>query len=470
MEEDGDMWSVVRGSLPSHRPVAAGLIGLSLLLPLAACGRGKEDEKGKTAAAGPPSPAVVVAEVVQRTVPITSEFVARTDAQDTVEIRARVQAFLQEQHFTEGTLVKKGQLLFTLDKREYEAQLQEARARLAKAEADLASATDRATVETAKANLDVARAQLGRADTEVRRLKPLAEQRAVPQQDYDNALASQEEARANVESRKASLSTAEVNQRTSTQEAEAAIQAARAAIAQAELNIDYCAIRSPIDGLIGKREVAPGNLVGRNEATLLATVSRLDPLRVFLSISEAEYLQFVASRKKGQAKAGAQIELLLADGSVFPHKGRVIIADRAVDVATGTLTIIAEFPNPEMLLRPGQFGRALVAAEERPAAILIPQLAVQEVQGAKTVLVVGPDNTVALRTITPGESVGQYLIVRDGVKPGERVIVEGIQKARPGGKVEPSLAPAGTPPGLEAGERAAAARAGAKPAGPAAGR
>jgi membrane fusion protein (multidrug efflux system) len=310
--------------------------------------------------------------------------VARTDAQDTVEIRARVQAFLEQQHFTEGTMVRKGELLFTLDKREYEAQLQQARAQLAKADADLESA----------------KAKLAKAQQEVARYRPLAAARAVPQQDLDNALAAEEVARAGVD------------------QARAAIEAAKAAIAQAELNISYCTIRSPIDGLIGKREVAPGNLVGRGEATLLATVSRLDPLRVFLSISEAEYLRFMASRQKGQTRGGAQIELLLADGSVFPHKGRIIIADRAVDVATGTLSIIAEFPNPEGLLRPGQFGRALVAAEERLNAILVPQLAVQEIQGTKTVLVVGTDNMVALRTITPAESVGEYLIVTGGGQAG----------------------------------------------------
>jgi membrane fusion protein (multidrug efflux system) len=199
-----------------------------------------------------------------------------------------------------------------------------------------------------------------------------------------------------------------VNKKSSIEQAEAAIEAAKATIDQAELNISYCTIRSPINGLIGKREVAPGNLVGRGEATLLATVSRLDPLRVFLSISEAEYLRFVAAQKKGQARPPALIELVLADGTVFPHKGRVIIADRAVDLATGTLSIIAEFPNPEMLLRPGQFGRALVAAEERPNAILVPQRAVVEVQGQQVVLVVGEDNMVAQRTITPAESVGEY--------------------------------------------------------------
>jgi membrane fusion protein, multidrug efflux system len=436
---------------PGHRPFVNGVCLVAPLLVaslLAGCGEGKSAAEKK---APPPPPAVVVAEVVQRTVPIRSEFVARTDAQDTVEIRARVQAFLEGQHFTEGTMVKKDQVLFTLDKREYEAQLKQGRAQLAKAQADLAFAKEQATVDTAKANLDVALAVLNKTDTDVRRLKPLAEQRAVPQQDYDNALANQQGARADVEAKKAALETARVNQKNGIEQAEAAIEAANATIAQAELNISYCTIRSPIAGLIGKREVAPGNLVGRLQATLLATVSRLDPLRVYLSVSEADYLRFQASRKKGQARTDTPIELVLADGTMFPHKGRFIIADRAIDLATGTLSLIAEFPNPDMLVRPGQFGRALVAAEERPNAILVPQRAVMEVQGLQSVLVVGADNTVVQRTITPAESVGEDLIVTAGVKPGERVIVEGLQKARPGGKVTATVASSGPaetqPPG-----------------------
>ena len=243
---------------------------LLLLLFLAACG--KDEEKAKQAAAAPPPPTVVVADVVQKTVPIYSEFVARTDARDTVEIRARVQAFLEAQHFTEGTVVKKDQVLFTLDKREYEAQLLQAKAQLAKAEADLAFAKDNATVESAKANLDVARARLSKAETDERRLKPLAERRAVPQQDYDNAVANLDGARGDVESRRASLNTTQANQKSSIEQGEAAVQAAKAAIAQAELNLSYCTIRSPIEGLIGKRNVDPGNLVGKGEPTLLDTV------------------------------------------------------------------------------------------------------------------------------------------------------------------------------------------------------
>ena len=193
---------------------------------------------------------MVVAEVVQKTVPIYSEYVAQTDARETVEIRARVQAFLEAQHFTEGTVVKKDQLLFTLDKREYETKLRQA-----------------------KAELDVNLARLGKAETDERRLRPLAERKAVPQQDYDNATAN-------------------------LLAAKAAVEAARSQVAEAELNLSYTTIRSPITGLVGKRLVDPGNLVGKSEATLLDTVSSIDPIRVNATLSEAEYLRFFANRKE----------------------------------------------------------------------------------------------------------------------------------------------------------------------------
>jgi membrane fusion protein (multidrug efflux system) len=382
---------------------ALGVVGLAL--SLAACDRSKEADKAKQAAAAPPPPTVVVAEVVQKTVPIYSEYVAQTDARETVEIRARVQSFLDAQHFTEGTIVKKGQLLFTLDKREYEAKLQQA-----------------------KAQLEGAQARLGKAETDERRLKPLAERRAVPQQDYDNAVANLDTARAGV-------------------------SAAKADVAGAELDLGYCTIRSPIGGLIGNRLVAPGNLVGKGEATLLDTVSSIDPIRVNTTVSEAEYLRFFANRKE-RGGGSTPLELILADGSVFPHKGKVVIVDRAVDPKTGTLKFVAEFPNPDGQLRPGQFARVRAVAEMARDAILIPKRAVQEIQGMKSVLVVGADNMVALRTIQPGETVGDLLVVRDGLKPGERVIVDGVQKARPGSKVNPTVASADSSSAAMGGEKA----------------
>lgn len=372
------------------RAVAAALAGACLAVSLTACDSSEDADKTRQVAAGPP---VVVAEVVQKTVPIYRDYVAQTDARDTVEIRARVQAFLEAQHFTEGTIVKKDQLLFTLDKREYETKLRQA-----------------------KAQLDVALARLGKAENDERRLRPLAERKAVPQQDYDDAAAN-------------------------LLAAKAAVEAARSQVAEAELNLSYTTIRSPITGLIGQRLVAPGNLVGRGESTLLDTVSSIDPIRVNFTISEADHLRFVAQRKE-HGNAAVPLDLELADGSVFPHKGEIVIFDRAADSQTGTFTVVAEFPNPDGDLRPGQFGRVRGAAETVRDAILIPKRAVQETQGMQNVLVVGADDTVEQRIIQPGETVGDLLIVREGLKPGERVIVDGVQKARPGSKVNPSLAAA----------------------------
>ena len=390
---------------------------VSLAASLAACDGGKEGDKAKQAAA-PPPPAVVVTDVVQKSVPIYGEFVAQVDAKETVEIRARVQAFLEAQHFTEGTIVNKDQLLFTLDKREYQAKLAQA-----------------------QAQLEVAMARLGKTETDERRLKPLAERRAVPQQDYDNAAA-------NLLSAKAGVS------------------AAKSEVVEAELNLSYCTIKSPIKGLIGKRLVAPGNLVGKGEATLLDTVSSIDPIRVNLTISESEYLKYFGQQQKKGARTsdGPGLELILADGSVFPYKGKLVIVDRAVDLKTGTLTIISEFPNPQGQLRPGQFGRVRAAVGVAENAILVPKRAVQEIQGMQSVLVVGADNMVALRTIRPGETVGDMLIVLDGVKPGDRVIVDGVQKARPGSKVNPTTASAGGAPDTKSEGQAKASFSEAKPA------
>jgi len=409
------------------------------------------DEKNPVKAAGPtdaPAVSVVVAPVIQKTVPLLTELTARTDATDTVEIRARVKSFLQTQNYTEGSMVKAGQVLFTLDKREYEAQLMQAQAQMAKAEADLAQAQEKSVVEVAYANLQVAVAQLNKTDQDVKRLKPLAEMKAVPQQDYDDALAAQQAARADVEGRKSSVNTSKVNQTAGIRTAEAAVQGANAAIRQAKLNIEYCTVTSPVTGIAGIRQVAPGNLVGQSDATLLTTVSNVNPMRAYVSISEREYLMYQRLRAEGKRKAGAgELQLILADGSIFPEKGRLIIADRAVDLKTGTLSIVAEFPNPKALLRPGQFGRVRLAATVVENALLVPQKAVTQLQSANVVYIVGNDNKVALRTVTLGQRVEQDYIVTEGVKAGERVIVEGIQKARPGSTVNAMERPASSETG-----------------------
>jgi len=411
---------------------------LAIIPLLASCGGEKNEVNAKSGSPGP-AVSVVVAPVIQKTVPILTELTARVDATDSVDIRARVKSFLVKQSYDEGKMVKAGQVLFTLDKREYEAQLMQNRARLARAQADLTQAQDRTVVDVAQANLQIAMAQLNKTNQDVTRLKPLAELRAVPRQDYDDALAAQQAANAEVQGKQASLNTAKVNQTAAIQQAQAAVEAANAGIREAELNVEYCTITTPIDGIAGTRQVAPGNLVGQGEATLLTTVSNVDPVRVFVSISESEYLVYQRMRAQGKLReGGGELELILADGSTFPGKGRIIIADRAVDLKTGTLSIVAEFPNPQAVLRPGQFGRVRLAATVAENALLVPQKAVTEMQSAKVVYVVGAENKVVLRSVTLAQRVGSDYIVSDGVNAGERIIVEGLQKVRPGDTVNPT--------------------------------
>jgi membrane fusion protein (multidrug efflux system) len=416
---------------PSVRRMAAAVCALVLtVLLLSGCG-GETDAK-KAGQAPPPAVPVTVAPVIQKTVPLYSEYAAQTGARDTVDVRARVEAFLEGIHFEEGKPVKKGQLLFTLDKSKYQADLQSSKARLAKAKADLQFATENVAVESAKAKLDQAKAELGKADLDVNRLTPLAKEKAVPQQDLDNALVQQEVAKSNVSVAKANYDTTVLNQKVTIDQANAEVSATEAAVQRSELDLSYCTIGAPIDGLVGQRLVSIGNLVGRGEPTVLATISALDPLRVTFSVSESEYLALAKRYGKTEAMGKVPLELILADGNVHPHKGRLTVIERSVAQATGTLTMVAEFPNPEHIVRPGQFGRVRGAAYTAENAILIPQLAIMEQQSAKTVYVVDNENKVALRTVTLGPRFDNLVLVKEGVKAGERVIVDGMQKVRPG--------------------------------------
>ena len=431
---------------PAHK-VLLGLLALGALAPaLATCDRTKAKE---SAAPAPPAPAVVVAEVVKKTVPITAEFVAQTDAVQTVELRARIQGVLEHVRFEEGADVKEGQVLFEIQRTQYEASLQSARAQLAKAQAELARAQEQVEVQRARAELEQRKAALAKAKLDVARLKPLAQAKAVPQVDLDNALAAEQVTVAGVAAAEAALKDTELNQRIGIQQAQAAVEAGRAAVTQAQLDLAYTTIKAPVSGIIGRLDVDEGNLVGRGEPTLLATMSTVDPIKVSTTVSEADYLRFArrAAGRTAAAEQALQLELVLADGTVHPHKGRVTTLDRTVDPKTGTIVFEALFPNPEKLLRPGQFGRVRAVVETRENAILVPQRAVQETQGQKTVLVVDQGDKVALRTVTLNERIGDLIIVTRGLEGGERVIVEGLQKVRPGMQVKPEAAPpAGTPP------------------------
>ena len=357
------------------------LIAASLALGLAACA------KPAPPAAQPPE--VQVAEVVQRDTPIYIELVGATLGSEDIEIRPRVEGYLVSINFTEGSFVRKGDLLYKIDAQPFEAALAES-----------------------KADLETANARLDKARNDVNRLLPLVKERAVSQQELDNALSAREAAQSQV----------------------AAFQAK---LAKAKLDLAYTTILSPTDGIIGTTKQKVGSLVSRGDAGLLNTVSQVDPILFRCAIAEAEYLKLArrgALRNQALQKRYG-VELILADGTVHPHKGKLDAVERAVDPTTGTLTGQFSFPNPERILRPSQYGRARFVIDVKENAVLIPQRAVQEIQGLNSVMVVKPDTTVEQRMIKAGERVEDLWIVDSGVKPGEKVIVEGIQKVQPGVKV-----------------------------------
>jgi membrane fusion protein (multidrug efflux system) len=364
------------------------------LLLLSACGSG---DKTKDKEGDLPPPAVLVAPVLQKTVPIYGEYVARTEARQTVEIKARVGGYLEKIFFKEGRKVKAGQTLYLIDQRPYKAALQDA-----------------------QGQLDQAEAALWKAQKDVDRYRPLVAADAAPQQDLDKA-----EAEAKVSA--------------------AAIVKAKAGIDQAELDLQFTQIKAPITGIIGKEEVTVGNLVTKDK-TLLTTMSSWNPMRVVFSVSETDYLMLSRrypkeSREGSVDKPERNFELIMADNSIYPYKGATSFVDRALDPTTGTLNVYVSFPNPNRLLRPGLFGRIRVPLTEEPNALLVPQRAVQEMQGVQTVLVVGPENKVALHTVTLGPRFKDFFIVTKGVKAGELIVVEGLQKAIPGQKVTPKEEP-----------------------------
>jgi RND family efflux transporter MFP subunit len=427
------------------RALGTGLASIALLALVVGCERG--DAKSSKQAPAAPTQTVIVVEVPQRTVSVGADFVARTEAVPTVEIRARVSGMLEQVRFREGSEVKQGQTLFVIQQEEYKASLQTARAQLAKAEADLLRAKDTSVVDRFRASLDQAKADLGKDRADVARYRPLVEQQAIPKQDLDTALSREQGSAAGVTAAEATLKDAILAQRTAIQLAEAAVESGKAAVTQAELNVKYTTIESPITGIISKLAVDTGNLVGRGEPTLLATVSAIDPIFADFALTEADYLRLVKripglGRGEVPRNQPATLELILSDGTVFPQKGRPTFVDRAVDQKTGTIQVRAEFPNPQRVLRPGQFGRVRAVTEEVLDAILVPQVAVQDLQGAKTVMVVGEDSKVAMRTVTLRQPYQDFYIVSAGLKPGERVIVEGLQKVRPGLVVKAELKPA----------------------------
>ena len=340
-------------------------------------------------AAAPP-PEVYVAPVIQADVPIYMELVGQTEGFQDVEIRARVEGFLDSMNFREGSFVRTGDLLYRIDPKPLEATLAQATA-------------DRAT----------ANAALDKAKNDVARYTPLAAKQAVSREELDNAKSLQDAASARRD-------------------------AATAAVNRARLDLGYTRITAPISGLVGTTNVKPGNLVGRGESTLLTTISRIDPILFRVGVTEADYLRIMKRypERVGKAPAADGIELTLADGTVYPYRGRVRAIERAVSGSTGTLGVELVFPNPKYMLRPGQYGRARLLLEVKRGALLIPQRAVQEIQGQYSAAVVTSENEVAFRKLTVGPKEDDLWVIEEGLKPGEQVVAEGLQRIRDGMAVQ----------------------------------
>jgi RND family efflux transporter MFP subunit len=375
--------SAIRSSLFSvaDRLVLAVLAGTVFLA--AGCGSPK-------AAPAIPSPEVEVASVLQKDVPIVSEWVATLDGYINAQIQPQVAGYVIRQTYKEGSFVRKGQILFQIDPRPFQALLDQAKAQLAQAQA-----------------------QLGKTEMDVNRDTPLAKERAIAQSQLDNDVQAE-------------------------QAAQAAVKAAEALVEQARLNLEFTDVKSLVDGIAGIAQVQIGNLV--NPTAVLTTVSQVNPIKAYFSISEQEYIHFAdrinTETQKEIPSNGPPFELILADGSVYPHKGVGLLTNRQVDVATGSIQVVCSFPNPKNALRPGQFGRLRAAPEVRNGALLVPQKAVTELQGTYQLAVVGADKKVSIRAVKVGDRVGPLWIVESGVKPGELVIVEGLQKIQNGSTVK----------------------------------
>ena len=362
---------------PSLRPLAVAMISLFVLF---AGGCSKEKP------APPPPPTVEVTAVVQKDVPIYKEWVGALDGNVNAVIRPQVTGYLIKQNYTEGQMVKKGQVLFEIDPRTFQASLDQAKGQLAQ---------QKARHDTAKANLA--------------RIRPLAAKNAVSLKDLDDSVGAE-------------LST------------RSAVEAAQAVVEEAQLNLGFTKITSPVDGIAGIAKTQLGNLVSPSMQTELTSVSAVDPIKAYINVSEQEYL---AVNGSGKNAANIPLELILADGSVYPHKGKLALADRQIDPTTGTLKVGSLFANPGNRLRPGGYGLVRAVMSVKKGALLVPQRSVTDMQGKYLVAVVGADNKVAIRPVKVAERIGSDWIIEDGLKPGEKIVVEGTQKVKPDMTVNP---------------------------------
>ena len=400
---------------------------------LAACGK---SNNVVSAGAFPPAPVSVV-ELKPQTVPIYAEYAAQTYARDAVEIRGQVDGYLRKRNFSTGQDVKAGDVLYVLDLRPYEADVAKAQGDLQQSEANAEFAQKQVALLQAQADLAQAEANELKAQQDVDRLTPLVKADAASQQDLDAAVAQLNANKANVNSRKANVEQTRLSTTNQIGVAAAQVKANQALLATARLNLEYATITAPIGGRIGDSLVQVGGLVTKNSAQPLTTLVPLDTIWVRFKVSEADYLSYLKSTGAEDLRH-SPLQLLLADNSTYPLQGHVQDASNQVDSKTGTLELQATFPNPKHELLPGQFGRIRVRVRERRDVLLVPQRAITELQGAQSVLTVGPGDKAEAHNVVLGDRSGGDWVVEQGLKPGDRVIVDGLMTLRPGAPVAPN--------------------------------
>jgi len=449
----------IRSILSRRKLLITTAIGLVVVILGALILAGRSD---KSAQAAPRPLEVEVVKVEQRDVPIYSEWIGTTDGMVNADIKAQVTGYLLRQDYREGSFVKKGQLLFELDPRPFQAALDQAAGQVAQFQGQLEQANSQVTqaeAQVAQANSQILQVQAQLAQAQANQIKtqldvnkytPLAEQKAVTQQDLDNAVQANVVAKAQVEAAKAGVETARAQLRSATAQvalAKAAIatskgqiENARAAVRTAELNLSFTKLTAPVDGIAGIAQAQVGNLISTTSSPL-TTVSTVDPIKVYFTLNEREYLRFKKSNlieaQPGASVAQLELELILADGTTYPNKGSFYFADRQVDPKTGAIRLAGIFPNSGNVLRPGQYGRVRAVTSTQEAALLVPQRAITELQGSYQVAVVGSDHKIEIRTIKVGDRTGTKWVVQDGLKQGETIVAEGTQKVRPGVVVNP---------------------------------
>ena len=406
------------------------IIGAAVLVAFVALSIMARARTSNPGASAPPPPEVLTALVEQKDIPIEREWIGTLDGMVNAAIKAEVTGYLQSQNYAEGSFVRKGQLLFEIDPRPFRAALDQALGQREQANAQLAQA--KAALVQAQAQLASAEANQRKAQLDEDRYIPLAQQQAITQQELDNAKQTNQSLKAQVAAAKAQIETSKAQ----IQAAQAGVNAASATVETATVNLGFTHLRSPIDGIAGAATTQVGNLVGPS-STAITTVSTLDPIKANFTVSEQEYLSLT---RNGAALHQLGLELVLSDGSLYPQKGRFSFADRQVNASTGAIQLTGLFPNPGNTLRPGQYAKVRAAIGVHKDALLVPQRSVTETQGTYLVAVVDPNNTIRFAPVKPGDRVASKWAIEEGLKPGERVVTDGLFKIRPGAPVTPKEA------------------------------